>query len=183
MPEPTSLHARLTSLAYSFALQVVGLAVDSTVEEIAASAEGSAPPDAHRGVQSTKLTLTIPRPHNGVVHASDYVEPLIAIVHDAPWATRSRELRAMLGVGKDPFLRIVELALATGRIVRTGYKATITYLPAKDGKPLKVAASRMAAGARPKSKKGYPNAPRAQAVADESVLASSAVAGTRRNAP
>ena len=56
------------------------------------------------------VAVGIPKPGNRPVFAKDYVEALISLVHDAPWATRSRELRALLGVKKDPFLRIVDAA-------------------------------------------------------------------------
>jgi hypothetical protein len=149
-------HAEVAAIAYAYAQRIVALAVKATILDINALVDGQ---PAGRNITSSTDTpprrpslITIPRlrPCPSGVHAKEYVEALIAIVHDAPWATRSRELRAMLGVKKDPFLRIVDAALATGRIVRTGYKATVTYLPAKDGKALSIATKRMAAGARPK---------------------------------
>lgn len=149
--------ARIATLAYACAQRIVALAVKSTIDEINAVLDkpvAPSPPPTTPAPSTTRLaTFVIPKLQDGAVHAKDYVEALIAIVHEAPWATRSRELRAILGVKKDPFLRIVDAALATGRIARTGYKATVTYLPAKDGKPLRVAAKRMAAGARPKAKR------------------------------
>lgn len=155
------MEAAIAATAYTYAQRIVALAVKATINDINAvldrrPAQAPALPSPPAGVgprNPMTSTVVIPKPRRTGVHANDYVEALIAIVHDAPWATRSRELRAMLGVKKDPFLRIVDAALATGRIVRTGYKATVTYLPAKDGQPLKVAASRIAAGARPKAKR------------------------------
>ena len=122
-------HARVAALAYACAMKIVEVAIKSRLEDINAvldrakpahAADGSAPATTrssagHEDKDSILLSFRIPRPHDGVVHAKDYVEALIAIVHTAPWATRSRELRAMLGVKKDPFLRIVDAALATGR--------------------------------------------------------------------
>ena len=152
-------HESIAALAYTYARRIVALAVKATINDINAVLDGKnpaqpirlLPPRAPANLLTS--TVSIPTPRRTGVHAEDYVEALIAIVHDAPWATRSRELRAILGVKKDQFLRIADAALATGRIARTGYKATVTYLPAKDGEPLRVAAKRMAAGARPKAKR------------------------------
>ena len=141
--------AIVTALAYAHAQRIVALALKSTMNDINEIL------DANLFLRSPPRVpaVVVPLPSGGPVHAKDYVEALITLVHDAPWATRSRELRALLGVKKDPFLRIVIAALATGRIVRTGYKASTTYLPAKDGRALEVAKVRMAAGARPKAKR------------------------------
>ena len=64
-----------------------------------------------------------------VVHAADHVERLVQLVKDHPWPPQSRELQRLLGVKKDPFLRIVSIALATGRITRSGQKAGVRYHP------------------------------------------------------
>ncbi len=145
----SAMLATVTALAYAHAQRIVALALKGSMNDINGILDANlflrSPPRV-----PPKVVLPIPRERP--VHAKDYVEALITLVHDAPWATRSRELRALLGLRKDRFLRIVIAALATGRIVRTGYKATTTYLPAKDGHALEVAKIRMAAGARPKPK-------------------------------
>ncbi len=140
--------ATVTALAYAHAQRIVALALKATMNDINEIL------DANLFLRSSARVpaVVVPKPRGGPVRAKDYVEALISLVHDAPWATRSRELRALLGVKKDPFLRIVVAALATGRIVRIGFKASTTYLPAKDGRALAVAEIRMAAGARPKGK-------------------------------
>ena len=145
----SAMLATVTALAYAHAQRIVALALKATMNDI-------------NGIVDAKLLLRLqpcvpptgllPIPRERPVHGKDYVEALITLVHDAPWATRSRELRALLGLRKDRFLRIVIEALATGRIVRTGFKASTTYLPAKNGRALAVAKIRMAAGARPKPK-------------------------------
>jgi hypothetical protein len=72
--------------------------------------------------------LPSPAPRvNGPIRAADYVERLVEIVKNHPWPPQSRELQALLGVRKDPFLRVVTVAMATGRIVRTGQKAGMRY--------------------------------------------------------
>ncbi len=141
--------ATVTALAYAHAQRIVALALKATMNDINGILDANL---FRRTPPRVPPTVVLPVPRQQPVHAKDYVETLITLVHDAPWATRSRELRALLGVKKDPFLRIVIAALATGRIVRTGYKASTTYLPAKDGRALEVAKVRMAAGARPKPK-------------------------------
>ncbi len=62
-----------------------------------------------------------------VVHAAEHVERLVELVKAHPWPPKSHELQILLGVKKDPFLRIVRLALATGRIRRTGQKSGVKY--------------------------------------------------------
>ena len=62
-----------------------------------------------------------------VVHAAEHVERLVELVKAHPWPPESHELQILLGVKKDPFLRIVRLALATGRIRRTGQKSGVKY--------------------------------------------------------
>jgi len=147
----------------------VRLACRSTIEAINETLDGPRPAAsaspatrARRDVRAAPEarvaplpSVTVPKRREWGVHADDYVETLIRLVHEAAWAPRARELRAILGVKKDPFLRIADKALATGRIVRTGYKASVTYLPAEDGKALKVGTTRLAAGARPKSTRPY----------------------------
>lgn len=63
----------------------------------------------------------------GPVHAPEYVDRLVELVRNHPWPPQSRELQALLGVRKDPFLRIVTLALETGRITRTGSRSSVRY--------------------------------------------------------
>lgn len=63
----------------------------------------------------------------GPVHAQDHVERMIELVRNHPWPPRSRELQFLLGVKKDPFLRIADLALASGRVRREGRKAGVQY--------------------------------------------------------
>lgn len=63
-----------------------------------------------------------------VVHAAEHVERLVQLVNQHPWPAKSRELQVLLGVKKDPFLRIVDLALAAGRIRRTGERSGVRYL-------------------------------------------------------
>lgn len=62
------------------------------------------------------------------MHASEHVDRMVEIVRTYPWPPQSRELQRLLGVKKDPFLRIADLAIATGRVRREGQKAGIRYL-------------------------------------------------------
>lgn len=67
-----------------------------------------------------------PRPRSAAL-----VERMVELVETMPWPARSRELQALLGISKDRFLRVANLALDMKLVRRIGQKGGVKYLPVK----------------------------------------------------
>lgn len=118
---PSNVEHAIRSIVSDFTRKLVGLAVDHAHASLATFLT------EERGGAPIVRPLEASPKVEGPVHAPDHVERLVAIVRAHPWPPQSRELQKLLGVKKDPFLRIVALAIDSGRVVRTGKKAGIRY--------------------------------------------------------
>jgi len=111
---------------------MVTAAVNASADELSRTELSRTEPSraSRAGRSAPEVRLEAPRnqpPH--WVHAEDYVDKLEELVKAIPGGARARELRAMLGIKKDPFLRVAALAIAERRVRRVGFKAGIRYLP------------------------------------------------------
>jgi len=130
-PKPVELAIR--QIISDFTKKMVTLAVahaHASLAHFLTSPAGGVP----AGDMPAGRPLRASPPVEGPVHAPEHVDRLIELVRAHPWPPQSRELQKLLGVKKDPFLRIVTLALDSGRLTRTGKKAGIRY-HLSDGKP------------------------------------------------
>lgn len=120
----SSLENALRALARTLASRMVEAAIHASADELSRTEIAAA--SARPGTPEKEA----PRSQPGHwVHAEDYVEKLEELVRSIPGGARARELRAMLGIKKDPFLRVAALAIAQKRVRRVGFKAGIRYLP------------------------------------------------------
>ena len=127
-------HARVNAPRFgrNFASRVVALTRTESIDAIAAiSLEGGRPGEAKKtGVESA-----VPRPftpaETGKSRSVDLVERMVELVETMPWPARSRELQALLGISKDRFLRVANLALGMNLVHRIGQKGGVKYLPIK----------------------------------------------------
>lgn len=115
------LHDTLLALARSLADSVLAAAARSTPEELASTRLG-------RAARSAKSNVAFDAERGLLIEPELYVEKMVSLIRAVPGGVRARELRAMLGLGKRPFLRVADAALATKRIRREGFKAGIRYL-------------------------------------------------------
>lgn len=125
----SSLENSLRALARAFASEMVTAAVHASADELSHTELGPrrsgdlARAPARRAKDAKRNQPT------HWVHAEDFVDKLEELVKAIPGGARARELRAMLGIKKDPFLRVAALAIAQKRVRRVGFKAGIRYLP------------------------------------------------------
>lgn len=132
-PSP-GLEVVLASLALGFARRLLALACTSSIDGMAGM-EVAAPSSnaADREVPPEKRPSLIPvdvgarRPAKLRPSSLDRVHAMVAAVRSLPWAARSRELQALLGVSKTQFVRTADFAVRMGLLRRTGMKAGVAY--------------------------------------------------------
>ena len=127
-----AIEQTLRDLASAFAAKLVQTAVVSLREDLRGFGEAqtvaspTVPPiQRPQGKRTILPALPIEQPLQ--LRPKDHVDRLVEIVRDYPWPPRSGELQRLLGVKKDRFLRIVNIAIATGQIRRTGVKGGAKY--------------------------------------------------------
>lgn len=134
----TALEQSLRSMASDFASQLVALTAQHLASTLSsfdpAQPAGQSAPAYLAFPVPAQRPSSVPPPARGRKGAKpeDFVEPLVEIVKRHPWPPRARELRALLGLPKGRFLRTVSLAIAAGRIKRTGFKSSVQYQAVED---------------------------------------------------
>jgi len=133
LPPGSSLESTLRALASDFAARVIALTRAESIDSISAvSLGGRAAPTPTEGA-------AVPRPfapaERGKSRATDLVDRMVELVETMPWPARSRELQALLGISKDRFLRVANLALDMKLVHRIGQKGGVKYLPLKKRGP------------------------------------------------
>ena len=122
----------LRALASAFAARLVDAAVAALREDLRGFGDAepvTRPPrlPGARGAEPRPILPGMPGEQPLFLRPHHHVDRLVEIVRDYPWPPRSGELQRLLGVKKDRFLRIVNIAMATGRIRRTGVKGAAKY--------------------------------------------------------
>ncbi len=124
-------------MAMAFATNMVALARTSSIDAIVALEPGPAASTVKTPAapSADDLQGLVPRPfaplERGRTRSAALVKRMVKLVETMPWPARSRELQALLGISKDRFLRVANLALDMNLVRRTGQKGGVKYLPIK----------------------------------------------------